>query len=379
MVQASDDIAQQLITPLVKIGTDDAQVTQQGKPFPLVLSPVDRKMTFVQLQEYFLQKNEQILKASSEYGAVMFSGFEIKSGNEWASVIYKSGIKEMNYVGGAAVRKLIIGNDKTLDNPQILTTNESPPSEPIPFHHELAQTPNPPDYISFMCVVNEAEGGSTPLLRSDMVYDYLNGKNPEFMAKIEELGVRYIKVAPEEDDASSALGRSWKSMYGVSTKEEAEAEAGKQGSTLEWLDNGDCRVISATLPAVRVSSNGNKTFFNQIIAAYTGWIDSRNDPKKAVTLGDGTPLPADIFDDLAKYMTDNACAYKWTPGKFVIVDNTVAYHSRQVFDGHRRVLASIGKGTKPVTDTQTHLVLNDGTKMPQVGFGLWKVDKETCA
>ena len=85
-----------------------------------------------------------------------------------------------------------------------------------------------------MCVANDAEGGSTPLLRSDMVYDYLNGKHPEFMAKIEELGVRYIKVAPEEDDASSALGRSWKSMYGVSTKEEAEVEAAKQGSTLEW-------------------------------------------------------------------------------------------------------------------------------------------------
>jgi len=64
-----------------------------------------------------MQKHELILKAASDYGAVMFSGFEIKSGNEWASVIYKTGLKEMNYVGGAAVRKLIIGNDKTLDNP----------------------------------------------------------------------------------------------------------------------------------------------------------------------------------------------------------------------------------------------------------------------
>ncbi len=61
--------------------------------------------------------------------------------------------------------------------------------------------------------MNDAAGGSTPLIRSDMVYEYLNNKYPEFTEKIEKLGVRYKKVAPEEDDPSSALGRSWKSMF----------------------------------------------------------------------------------------------------------------------------------------------------------------------
>lgn len=234
----------------------------QGKPFPLVLSPVEEHMNFVQLQEYFLQNHDKIRQAASEYGAVMFSGFEIKTGNEWASVLFKSGIKQMEYVGGAAVRNLIVGNDQRFNDVQILTTNESPPSEPIPFHHELAQTPNPPDHICFYCSINDAEGGSTPLIRSDMVYDYLNGKYPEFVTKIEALGVKYRKVAPEENDPSSALGRSWKASFNVSTKEEAEVEAAKQGSTLEWRENGDCRVVSQMLPAVRVSSNGNKTFFN---------------------------------------------------------------------------------------------------------------------
>ena len=92
-------------------------------------------------------------------------------------------------------------------------------------------------------------------------------------------------------------------MYNCSTKQEAETEAAKQGSTLEWLDNGDCRVVTQMLPAVRVSSNGNKTFFNQIIAAYTGWIDSRNDPKKAVVFGDDTFMPCEVLDDIASYMT----------------------------------------------------------------------------
>ena len=60
----------------------------------------------------------------------------------------------MEYVGGAAVRKLVVGRetgDAELNDMQILTTNESPPSEPIPFHHELAQTPDAPDHICFYC------------------------------------------------------------------------------------------------------------------------------------------------------------------------------------------------------------------------------------
>ena len=68
-------------------------------------------MNFVQLQEYFMQNHEKIRQAASEYGAVMFSGFEVKTGNEWASVLFKSGIKQMEYVGGAAVRNLIVGSD----------------------------------------------------------------------------------------------------------------------------------------------------------------------------------------------------------------------------------------------------------------------------
>lgn len=53
-------------------------------------------------------------------------------------------------------------------------------------------------------------------------------------------------------------------------------------------------------------------------------------------------MPDDVLMDLAAYMDREKSAYRWTPGKFVIVDNTVAYHSRQPFFGRRRVFAAIG-------------------------------------
>lgn len=327
-----------------------------------------------------MKNHDNIVKAASEYGAVMFKGFEIVTGEEWASVLYASGLKEMNYVGGAAVRKLIVGTEGRLDNPQVLTTNESPPSQPIPFHHELAQTPDYPHHICFYCSANAAEGGSTPLIRSDYVYNFLQEKYPDFVKDIEEKEVQYVRTVPEIDDPSSAQGRSWRSMFHVQTREEAEVEMKKQDFTWLWDDaTGNCTISSTKLPAVRVCSNGSKAFLNQIVAAYTGWVDKRNVYGKSVVFGDGSLLPKEIIEDLVSWMNEKRCCYRWESGQFVIVDNTVAYHSRQSFEGRRKVFAAIAKGTKPVTATQTNVVLTSGARMPSLGFGCWKIAKEQTA
>ena len=63
---------------------------------------------------------------------------------------------------------------------------------------------------------------------------------------------------------------------------------------------------------------------------------------------DGSFLPDDVMTSLVAFMEENKCCYKWVPGKFVIVDNTVACHSRQPFKGRRKTYAAIGKGVKPV-------------------------------
>jgi hypothetical protein len=72
----------------------EGQTTVYGKPFPLVLVPKG-KVNHVLLQEYFLAHREDINKAASEYGAVMFKGFDLASGEDFASVLHKTGLKQI--------------------------------------------------------------------------------------------------------------------------------------------------------------------------------------------------------------------------------------------------------------------------------------------
>ena len=44
---------------------------------------------------------------------------------------------------------------------------------------------------------------------------------------------------------------------------------------------------------------GRETFFNAIIAASQGWVDSRNDPRHAVRYGDGKELDEEARAALA--------------------------------------------------------------------------------
>lgn len=195
----------------------------------------------------------------------------------------------------------------------------------------------------FYCDVEPAKGGETPIIRSDQVCDYFFQEFPEFAAEVESKGVKYIRVMPLEDDNTSAIGRSWKSTFQCTTKKEAEDAMTKIGTTWEWLKNGDVRTTSAAVPAIRTDQrSGRKMFFNSMVAAYTGWIDSRNDPTKAIILGDDSAINGAALLKVAKFQRDHRVCFQWKKGDIILIDNFVTMHSRNTFERPRRILAAIG-------------------------------------
>ena len=90
-----------------------------------------------------------------------------------------------------------------------------------------------------------------------------------------------------------------------------------------------------------ILDDGRKTFFNQLIAAYCGWKDERNDPSKAIRHGDESPLDGDAVRRAAEIAEEIAFDLQWQVGDVAILDNTVAMHARRPFVGTRKVVASL--------------------------------------
>lgn len=260
--------------------------------------------------------------------------------NDFHNVIEATGYKSMDYIGGAAVRTQLTA--------RVFTANESPASEVIPFHHEMAQTPHPPTHLFFFCEVPPSTGGETPILVSSELYRRLHAEFPEVILEIEQLGVKYVRIMPTEDDHTSAIGRGWKSTFLCNTREEAEDALRKLGSTWEWLEGGDLKTVTSTLPAIRTDNfdekrSQEKTFFNSLVAAYTGWNDSRNNGKNAVLLGDDRVMHEEFMIAVGRIMNEICVAIPWQKGDLLLLDNRTTMHSRRSFEGGRRILAGLAR------------------------------------
>ncbi|CAE7258055.1 unnamed protein product [Symbiodinium sp. KB8] len=302
--------------------------------FPLVLSP-SRQSNARELSAWAASRSAELQKLLLHHGAVLFRDCGIISAEDFGLVVRAMGCEGYDYVGGAAPRTEVVKG-------VVFTSNESPPDQPIPFHHELAQSPTPPNYILFCCEVESKHGGATPIIPSDEVADFFMSHFPDFAREVEAKGVRYIRTMPEVTDPTSAQGRSWAESYAVKTREEAEEVMTKQGSTWEWLSGGDLKVTTAALPALRMDERtGRRVFFNSVIAAFTGWNDSRNVGEEAVVLGDFSPVNKHALRAVARFMAEREVAFAWKKGDILIVDNGSVLHSRQSFEPPRRVLAAL--------------------------------------
>lgn len=150
--------------------------------------------------------------------------------------------------------------------------------------------------------------------------------------------IRFYAFPASAEDALRALGSSW-----------------------EWLADGSLRTVTATVPAIRIDDqpasvcrSGEKTFFNSVVAAYTGWNDNRNSGEKSVVFGggvgaeaasseEGCYLPPDGMEEAARVMQEVCVAFQWQRGDVLLLDNRTVMHSRQSFEGPRRILASLAR------------------------------------
>jgi len=284
----------------------------------------------------FITANKPAIDAGlAQSGAVLFRGFNVPDAHALDDAIQAYGEHGFSYADSLsnAVRVNI--------TPRVFTANEAPPDVSIFLHHEMAQTPLYPAKLFFYCEIAPGEGGATPLCRSDILYERLMETAPETAAKFEREGVRYTNVMPPAPDPDSGQGRSWRDTLGAADKPAAEKRLSDLGYSFEWLPVDVLKATTPVLDAVRLLPDGRKVFFNQLIAAFRGWKDARNDPSKSVTFGDGSPIDLAVMQDAIQIADDLSYDLNWQAGDVALLDNFIVMHGRRPYKGKRRVLASL--------------------------------------
>ena len=302
-------------------------------PFPLALSVKtgDLRETLDLLGD----NADALAKEASQSGALLLRGLPLTTPEDFDAAVSAFDLPNFAYEDSLsnAVRKV--------HTPRVFSANEAPPETTIFLHHEMAQTPVYPSKLFFFCQKAAEQGGATPLCRSDVLWERIEKELPAFAQHCLTKGLKYTNVMPAEADLSSGMGRSWQSTLSVDSREKAEVRLSELEYSWDWIEQDGLRVTSPTLPAVRELSGGKRSFFNQLIAAFKGWKDSRNDPSKSIAHGDGSSLDPSEIERVCELADEITFDLPWQDGDLALVDNFLCMHGRRSFKGSRKVLASL--------------------------------------
>lgn len=315
-----------------------------GLTFPLTVSPPSNRpeLSFAASasHQYIATHRPTVETLLQRHSVLLLRGFGQATPHDFAKLVeHALALPNFPYVGGNAVRTSIVAD-------RVFTTNESPPEKPIPFHHELAQTPSFPRRILFFCETPGDTGGETPVLYSPAVYDELKEREPEFIQRLEQVGLRYSRVMTRHDRPHSAIGRGWENTLNVSSKREVERVLANKGYGWEWLGGAEdkedkLREISPVLNGVYRAEDGRRSFFNQMVAVWGGWRDELNEPEACIRFGDGGHVAPAVMEVVKRVMDTHRVSVPWQKGDVLYIDNMMAQHSRAPFTGKRKVLASL--------------------------------------
>ena len=289
------------------------------------------------LRSWVSENKERFISKLEETGAILFSDLPVKDAKEFDHFVSMFNLKVFTYKQSLSNAVRINKTDK------VFTANEAPKEVEIYLHHELAQTPFYPKYIFFLCTSASQFGGETPICRSDYFYSTMLEQDPGLMKKFEDFGVIYNSIMPNGDELDSGQGRSWQKTLGADTKAAAEKKIRDLGYSCEWIEKDCLAVKTRVFQAIKTLTDGNKSFFNQVLAASLGWKNKSSLGLPPVAFGNGDWIREESIGRMSDAARSLTLVRKWSAGDILMVDNHRVMHGRRPFSGSkpREVLVSL--------------------------------------
>jgi alpha-ketoglutarate-dependent taurine dioxygenase len=219
----------------------------------------------------------------------------------------------------------------------------------ILYHNESSHLPRAPRKQWFFCEQPSPVGGATPIVDCRELYRRLP---TELAETFEDKGLLYVRTFTKRLDVS------WQEFFKTDERAEVEAQCRASGTEFVWLANDELQTRTRCPAVICHPLSGERSFFNQVQLHHVHCLEPevREDLLALVGLermprhvyfGDGSPIDDEVMALLGRLYEECAVRFAWQRGDVVMLDNLLAAHARDPYEGPRKIAVAMGDLHEP--------------------------------
>lgn len=321
----------------IQLTYGELSIFNESQTLPLVIQPKKNGSNNVL---NLAEDKVQIEKLVSQYGAILFRGFEVDCKEVFNNFIDQVSEGAIQYNERSSPRHSVFKN--------IFTSTDHPEDQEIIQHSEQSYNKQFPQKIFFYCEQPSEVGGNTPLADARKIYQRIPKKIRDVF---EEKNYRYSRCFWQ------IMGTTWQTAFQTESKEAVAHYCDNNDIHFEWqsddaLKTYQIRPTTAYHPSTNEACWFNHcTFFN---------VYSLDDDIQEILLdsfepdelpnqtfyGDGEQIEYEVIQQLKQAYIDEKVDFDWQKGDVLMIDNMLVTHGRQSYKGNRKLLVGMSTITQ---------------------------------
>lgn len=288
----------------------------------------------VRLAEWLGARRDAVHDLLHAQGAVLFRGFPLRRASALEQVMQaSSGAEAESYDYRSTPRSRVEG--------RVYTSTDYPADQTIPQHSEQAYSRAFPRALGFLCLAPSRVGGATPIADNRRVL----GRIPKPVRdRFERHGVLYVR------NYGGPLDLGWREVFQVDERAAVEAYCAAEGIDVAWGADDRLRTRQVCQAVFAHPVTGEAVWFNQAHLFHVSALGAADRETLLATCGgeqqlprqayygNGDPIPDAELEVVRAAIAAETVRFDWQAGDLLLVDNLLASHGREPFDGERRVV-----------------------------------------
>ncbi|MFG6175959.1 amino acid adenylation domain-containing protein [Halomonas sp. THAF12] len=305
---------------------------EEGRRFPIVIEPTDDGLDAL---AWAASQRDDIERTLRRHGGILFRHFDIDTPQAFEAF-------------AEAIHPGLYGNYGDLPKKEggrnIYRSTPYPERQMILYHNESSHLECWPRKQLFFCERPSPVGGATPIVDCREMLQRLPA---DIVEAFERKGLLYVRTFTRNLDVS------WRDFFRTDSRREVEARLERAGIDWHWFGDDELQTRTRCPAVVTHPLTGERVFFNQVQLHHVSCLDAevRRDllelvgaerlPRN-VYYGDGSVIDDEVMQRVGGAYEACAVRFDWRQGDVVMLDNMLAAHARDPYQGPRKIVVAMG-------------------------------------